>query len=276
MSSTRQQELADFLTTRRQRLQPNQVGLPTTGHRRTPGLRREEVAALAHMSLTWYTWLEQGRDIQVSEQIVTGLVAALKLSPAEATHLFTLTGVNQPTTTPPFTEQINPMLQRTIDSWPLSGVVILDQRWNFVAVNTLTAQFASTIVGHALLHRNLLRELFTDEAFQRVIADWQIVASNMVGRFRQQYATLTTDDELTAFVQQLRADSPLFDQLWQKHDIRPEIERHKTMFFPVVGEVHFDETSFIVGDNVDLRMYVFTPVETDDTIQKIKLSLDHD
>ncbi|GKT03825.1 transcriptional regulator [Furfurilactobacillus sp. OKN36] len=228
------------------------------------------------MSLTWYTWLEQGRDIQVSEQIVTGLVAALKLSPAEATHLFTLTGVNQPTTTPPFTEQINPRLQRTIDSWPLSGVVILDQRWNFVAVNTLTAQFASTIVGHALLHRNLLRELFTDEAFQRVIADWQIVASNMVGRFRQQYATLTTDDELTAFVQQLRADSPLFDQLWQKHDIRPEIERHKTMFFPVVGEVHFDETSFIVGDNVDLRMYVFTPVETDDTIQKIKLLLDHD
>ncbi|HAT54765.1 MAG TPA: transcriptional regulator [Lactobacillus sp.] len=272
-TSPRQQELADFLITRRQRLQPDQVGLPNTGRRRTPGLRREEVATLAGISLTWYTWLEQGRDIQVSDQVVASLVNALKLTDSEAAHLYTLTGVAEPASATPFTEEINPILQRTIDTWPLSGVVVIDSRWNFVATNKLAEQFAEHIVGHPLVGQNLLREMFTDKNFYRVIGNWQNVASNMVGRFRQLYAAQTNDVDLASFVKQLRQDSPAFDKLWSQHDIVPEVERGKTMLFPKVGEVYFDETNFIVGDNTDLHLYAFTPSDAA-TVTKINQIID--
>ena len=267
-TSPRQQELADFLITRRQRLQPDQVGLPNTGRRRTPGLRREEVATLAGISLTWYTWLEQGRDIQVSDQVVASLVNALKLTDSEAAHLYTLTGVAEPASATPFTEEINPILQRTIDTWPLSGVVVIDSRWNFVATNKLAEQFAEHIVGHPLVGQNLLREMFTDKNFYRVIGNWQNVASNMVGRFRQLYAAQTNDVDLASFVKQLRQDSPAFDKLWSQHDIVPEVERGKTMLFPKDVAVYFDETNFIVGDNTALHLYAFTPSDAA-TVTKI-------
>lgn len=275
MTTARQQELADFLVTRRSRLQPDQVGLPTIGRRRTPGLRREEVATLAGISLTWYTWLEQGRDIHISDQVVASLANALKLTESETNHFYTLAGVAQPDTPAPFTETINPMLQRTIDSWPLSGVIVIDRRWNFVAVNQLADVFATQVVGHPLVHENLLREMFTDDAFAQVITNWPIVAHNMVGRFRQMYASQTDDQDLTAFVTALRHDSAIFSQLWTQHDIVPEAERGKTMIFPDTGEVHFDETNFIVGDNTDLHMYVFTPSPEDNTLDKIMGILNH-
>jgi|SRR5471030_3205324 len=134
-SKQRYKELGDFLKTRRAKILPSQVGLPKGTPRRTPGLRREEVASLSGIGLTWYTWIEQGRPIQVSTQVLESLARNLMLDKQETIHLYTLAGQAPPTSFPSYNESVNPMLQHVLDSLEFSPSMIMDARWNVIAWN---------------------------------------------------------------------------------------------------------------------------------------------
>lgn len=167
----RYQELGDFLKTRRAKITPEQAGITSVGRRRTPGLRREEVATLAGISLTWYTWLEQGREIQVSEQVVQSLVKVLQLNMEESTHLYDLAQVPVPIHITPFEGAINPMLQHMIDSLEYSPTLILDSRWNIVGTNHILDKAVKLEGISHFKNENLLRLMFTNAKFMATMPE---------------------------------------------------------------------------------------------------------
>lgn len=255
----RYQELGDFLKTRRAKITPEQAGITSVGRRRTPGLRREEVATLAGISLTWYTWLEQGREIQVSEQVVQSLVKVLQLNMEESTHLYDLAQVPVPIHITPFEGAINPMLQHMIDSLEYSPTLILDSRWNIVGTNHILDKAVKLEGISHFKNENLLRLMFTNAKFMATMPEWSSVAEIMTGRFRKEFGRNIEDPWMNDFVDQLIQDSTEFTRLWALHDINSEEEHEKTFQNDKIGDVSFEETSFDVSGNMQLKMYVFTP-----------------
>lgn len=159
---TRYKELADFLKTRRSKVSPSQAGLSSSIRRRTPGLRREEIAQLAGIGITWYTWLEQGRPIQVSAQVVESLSRVLFLDKEERNHLYQLANLPLPIDTLTPQETVTPILQHVLDSLYLSPAILINQRWNVIAWN----QAACIVLGDFLhmsdRERNIVWAMFTN------------------------------------------------------------------------------------------------------------------
>lgn len=205
-------ELTDFLLHHRNKLKPVDVGLPTSHRRRTPGLRREEVAALAGVGLTWYTWFEQGRDIQVSESFLLNIAKALKLNDAECCHLFLLAH-RRPPAQETFQEQsIDPLTQAIMDELARPAY-IMDLRWNIIAWNTTADQLFS-FAKRQPTERNLLRLLFTDPALRSRLPDWQHDAAKLLAQFRCDMAAAPEDPFTQQLIAELKQLSPAFNQLW--------------------------------------------------------------
>src|SRR4051794_32790089 len=180
--TTTRAELGEFLKSRRARISPATVGLPSRSRRRTPGLRREEVADLAGVGLTWYTWLEQGREIRVSPEVLTGIARALQLEPAERAHLFRLAG-HAPPTTEPTAATISPRLQRVLDCWDPFPAHVAGRRRDVLAWN----RASEAINGWSRLTadlRNLLRFVFLVPTTRRLLVDWEQEAALSVAAFR--------------------------------------------------------------------------------------------
>nr|WP_242001718.1 helix-turn-helix domain-containing protein [Kribbella steppae] len=153
----RREELREFLRARRAAVSPGEVGLPDVGKRRTPGLRREEVASLAGVGVSWYTWLEQGRDINVSGEVLDAISKALRLSEPERSHLYLLAGLNPPVrsaTVGAVTEE----LRRLVDAWSPRPAILRDQYWNLLAINDATR----TVFGYDDTDHNCLISFFTN------------------------------------------------------------------------------------------------------------------
>jgi transcriptional regulator with XRE-family HTH domain len=160
--ASRHAELGNFLKTRRANITPAQIGLPAGIRRRTPGLRREEVAALAGIGLTWYTWLEQGRDIQVSPQVIHSLARVLMLNEEETHHLYVLANQPVPLQPPPYRQIVPAALQRILDSLPFSPSLILDTRWNILAWNTAATAVFTDFQAIDIASRNYIWLMFTN------------------------------------------------------------------------------------------------------------------
>lgn len=265
----RHHELAEFLRTRRARILPEQVGLPRGTRRRTPGLRRGEVAALAGVSPEWYTWLEQGRNINVSVQFLESLARVLHLDENERAHLFLL-ALRQPppveTFTPPI---ISAALQHFLDHLGTSPACAVDLRLNIVAHNAAHCALFGDHSNATEHERNLIWRLFTPAA-QHINAEWLRIARVFVAQFRAGYGRFINDPWWAEQIAELSAINPEFQRLWALHDVFNLSEGGKTMHHPVAGTLVFDTLWLQTADCTDVRLLIHTPRVGTGTAEKIE------
>jgi transcriptional regulator with XRE-family HTH domain len=261
----RRQELGSFLRTRRARLAPADAGLPPTERRRTPGLRREEVAQLAGMSATWYTWLEQGRPIGVSAGILANLARVLGLDEIERVQLFQL-ALRQPLLNPtPKAERISPLLQHMLDDIRELPAFIIGRRWDVLAWNLAARAFLVDFPAVSPAERNMVWLIFTDPALHASMVDWQTRARDVLARFRVDYGRHAGDAHFVQLVERLKSVSSEFTEWWPRHDVRPTNEGLKRYNHPDVGRLQLGHVSFAVSDNPEIRLTIMTPVRGSDS-----------
>jgi hypothetical protein len=266
----RYRELGDFLKSRRAKILPSQVGLPEGIRRRTPGLRREEVALLSGIGLTWYTWIEQGRPIQISSQILESLARTLMLDKHETKHLYTLAQQTPPVGFPICNDTVNPMLQHVLDNLEFSPATILDARFNVISWNKAAAKILFDYGKINASKRNLLRIMFTNEEYKKTIADWEFTAQEMIACFRTIYANFVGNPWIEDFINELRSESKEFDSWWSMHDVKKDEGVLKTINHPVLGQLKFEFTSYVVISDSNLKLSVLTAIPGSDTEEKIK------
>lgn len=252
-------ELADFLRTRRKRLSPVEVGLPDTGRRRTPGLRREEVAALAGVGLSWYTWFEQGRDIGVSAAFVENVARALRLDEVERRHLFVLARLDKAARQPGPKRTVPRSLQRMLDGMAGMPAYVRNLHWDLVAWNA-EADRVFDISRLPEDRRNILWMAFADPGTRRKFVQWEERAPLMLAKFRRDYAKAPEDPVMVDLVASLQRVSPEFKDWWRRHDVNGCSEGVKTILLDGSPPMTFEHTTYTVDDEPDLRLVVYAPV----------------
>lgn len=269
-SKQRHKELGDFLKTRRAKILPSQVGLPEGIRRRTPGLRREEVSYLSGVGLTWYTWIEQGRQIQISSQVLESLAKTLMLDKQETIHLYALAQQSPPESIPACIRNVNPNLQHVIDNFEFSPATILDSKWNILAWNRAAEKLVFDYGSISTSKRNLMRIMFTNEDFKKTIIDWESNAKGTLQRFRAVYAKFIGDTWTENLIDELKSESEEFNKWWSMHDVKTEEGLCQNVNHAVLGEIKFEYTSFAVLMDNDLRMTVLTPMPGSEAEKKVK------
>jgi transcriptional regulator with XRE-family HTH domain len=253
-------ELSDFLKSRRAKLSPDAVGLPNGTRRRAPGLRREEVASLAGVGLTWYTWFEQGRDIRVSPDFLENVSRALRLSGAERQHLYVLTGREAATARAPVRE-VSPALQRMLDGFATYPAFIRTAHWTVIAWNK-AANRLFDLSGRTPEQRNFVRLAFTDPEFRARLPNLAADTHALVAKFRSNYGKYRGDPAMEALVAEMTARSAEFRQLWRRHDVMASGEGIKVIRVEGKGELKFEHTSLSVNGEPDLNLVVYMPLGT--------------
>lgn len=267
---TRYKELGDFLKTRRAKILPSQVGLSSASHRRTPGLRREEVAHLAGVGLTWYTWLEQGREIHVSTQVIESLSRVLMLDIQERIYLHRLANQPLPEDIPGYLGTVSPILQHVLDSLIYCPSLVTDQRWNVVAWNKAAITIFGDFTKMTSRERNIVWAMFTDKKYRSLFVGWDMHAKGLLGRFRVTCGHYIEDSWLVQFIDELKMQSEEFSLWWLMHDIESNSEKFKQLNHPIVGTLDFEVCNFDVADNSGLKLIVHNPLTGTDTSTKMK------
>lgn len=265
----RQSELALFLRTRRERISPAQVGLPVGKRRRTPGLRREELAQLAGVGATWYTWLEQGRDITVSNQALESLARALQLDEDERTYLFILAREQLPATPFPAEDKIDPSHQLILDTMGVYPAYVFCPGWHVIAWNQAACQVYvdfSTLPPH---ERNLLWLLFTERGSHTLFVDWEGEAQRSLAAFRASTQRYIGEAWLTKIVTDLKAASPEFREWWPHYDVQGCNTSERRLNHPHVGSLILQTTTFQLAGHPGLQMTVETPAPGTGTQEKL-------
>ncbi|MFB8007763.1 helix-turn-helix transcriptional regulator [Nocardia sp. NPDC056000] len=254
---TRRDELSAFLKSRRARITPGEVGLPTGSRRRTPGLRREEVAQLAGVGITWYTWLEQGRDINVSIQVLDAISRTLCLDGAERAHLYRLADV--PTIpAPQFDEPVPEEVQVILDHLTPLPAVLLSARYDVLAYNSA---YAALCPGFLLGEKNILRKVFlAPECCNPYAAQYEYLA-RMVGYLRAAYVKNLHDPLWTGFIDDLVTASPLFAEMWARNDVAFPLGRIRVIRNVVTGDLEMSMTSMSLPSIAGAWIQVLTPVD---------------
>ncbi len=265
----RRRELADFLRTRRGRLAPERVGLPRGARRRTPGLRREEVAQLADVGTTWYTWLEQERAIRVSAQVLDSIARALQLDGAERRHLFLLADQPLPPLPPPFEERVSPALQRLLDAQGRNPAYVVGRRWDRIAWNGAARAVFDDFPTLPPRERNTVWRLFTDPTKRRFHVDWVGTAQHVLAQFRADSARHVGDPWFTELIDDLHRASPEFRAWWPRHDVWGNPDGRKELEHPCSGRLVLEHTTLQVPDAPDLKVIMYTPLPEADTAVKL-------
>ena len=260
-------ELADFLRARREAVRPEQVGLPAGRGRRTPGLRREEVALLAGVSVTWYTWLEQGRRINASPDVLGAIGRALRLDDTGQGHLLALA---RPMPSPvPAPVAAPSALVRLITSMNPAPAYVLGPHWEFLAWNAAEARLYPRIEELDGLERNLLWVLFADPYTQELIVDWDIHARQALAEFRAATATRRGDVELVELIEKLSASSDAFAEWWPEHDVAGFETRLRRFRHPAAGILTFEYQQLAPVEWPGLRVVCQLPVPGDDSAERL-------
>ncbi len=257
--ATRRQEFGAFLRAHRERLQPAMFGLERGQRRRTPGLRREELAALAGVSATWLAWIEQGRDVQVSTNAVTRLARVLRLSPAERFYLFSLAGRTDPERAEAEDDAM-PEGPAAIAMALAMPAYLIDRAWTARAWNAAASRLFTGWLGGAS-ERNLLRFIFLDEAARRLIADWEIRARRVAAEFRADYSRHLAAPDLRALAQELASASPLFAEAWEAHAVVEREGGLRLFDHPEDGRLAFRQTTLTPARHPDWKLVVLEPLE---------------
>jgi transcriptional regulator with XRE-family HTH domain len=256
----RRRELGAFVRSRRERMTPEQVGLPPSRRRRTPGLRREEVAQLAGVGVTWYTWLEQGRDINPSAEVLEAIARTLQLDPHEHSHLFTLAGVVT-TTIADQCLHLNHTAQPLLDQLEPFPACIVNDRLDLLAFNRVYASFFDDLDAIPIEDRNLLWLAFTHPQWRQAIVDWDDVVRRMVAEYRAMMAEHLDDAPWKTLVARLHHASPEFTAVWDRHDVQGIESRTKRAMHPTAGLLLLDYTNLWFGQRHGTRIIAFTPAD---------------
>jgi transcriptional regulator with XRE-family HTH domain len=260
-------DLGTFLKDRRAKLDPSSFGFGAT-RRRTPGLRREEVAQRANVSATWYTWLEQGRGGAPSADVLDRVARALVLNDAEREHLFLLAQHRPPQVRSPARGEVSPHLQRVLDALEFSPALVKNALWDVVAWNRAAA---AVLIDYAKLppeRRNILKLFFKAEA-QTANAHWENNARLIVGAFRLETARNGTSETVKALVDEMCRTSPTFAKMWADNEVSEFGQGTKHIAHPSTGVIALDYSAFAVDGQPDLSMFVYTPA-TDADLAKVK------
>ncbi len=256
----RRKAFGDFLRSRRERLTPAAVGLPNGFRRRTPGLRRDEVALLAGVGATWYTWLEQGRDVRPSAEVLGALAGALRLDATERQHMFTLADRPSPLAHDTSPEIVPDALVRMLACMTDQPAYVLGRRWDILAWNaaaTETFGDFGRLTGDA---RNLVHLMFADSGHRRRLADWDDLAPLSLAMFRADSARHTGDPDFERLIAHLQAVSPEFRAWWPRHDVLHQPSTVKRVRHPTAGLLTFEYMGLAVTDRPGMRLIVCTPM----------------
>lgn len=268
----RRQELAQFLRTRRARISPEQAGLPNEGRRRTQGLRRGEVAQLSGVSVDWYTWLEQARNIQVSAQVLESIARTLRLDADERKHFYLLALQQLPADPNPAVIRIGPSLQRFLDLQATSPAYVTDPRLNIVAWNKAATLIYGNYETMSARERNSIWRTFTSPYVRQVLQDnWEAHARHRLAHFRANYGPFAGDPWWMAFIEEMNRASPEFSAWWPRHDVLSGPEGKKINHHPTAGRLEFDQISFRVTDSHELTVTLNIPVDEETTSKVEKL-----
>lgn len=261
--------LGAFLRDRRQRLDPYALGLG--GRRRTRGLRREEVAHRAHISTTWYTWLEQGRGGAPSPRVLESLAEALLMTDAEREHLFLVAIGRPPKALLKKPDGISQRLQRLLDAMPLIPATVATAAWDIVAWNRAACLALTDYPALAPDERNILCRMFLDPATKAAQADWEAVARYLVATFRAETARLGDDPRARAIVAELSDKSDSFVRMWTEQDVRSPGEGTKTIRHPTMGQMSFEFSALAIDGRPDLKLIVYNPAAESDIVRMKQL-----
>ena len=256
---TQRRQLVDFLKGCRARLSPVDVGLPDTNRRRTPGLRREDVAALAGVSVTWYTWLEQGRNIQVSADVLERICATLRMSPDEREYLFALVQHRPAPLMPSHADEATPTLARMLDALAVPAL-IMTVRWDVIAWNRLATLAFRDYDNLPLEKRNLLRILLVDDkSYQNDPVSYEATARRILAKFRVDYSQAPNDPAFEELIAELEARCPIFRKLWNSPEVRTRSEA--IVCHPQLGGLTFEHSSYVPEGSPTLRLVIFVPYD---------------
>jgi transcriptional regulator with XRE-family HTH domain len=270
----RRAELAHFLRSRRASLTPADVGLPGGGRRRTPGLRREEVAQLAGVGATWYTWLEQARDVRASLDVLEALARALRLSQAERTHLILLGRGEEPPPCATPAERVTPTLRRLIENLGANPAFILGRRWDYLAWNAAAVALLGDLADVPRAARNHAWLTFTDPARRELFTDWECSSRQLVAKFRADSARHIGDPEFQSLIAALRKSSPEFARAWERHEVSQSGEGRKELRHPTAGRMCFSHAVFRPTEALEQRLILYSPLPEHDTAAKLEELLD--
>lgn len=257
-AQTNRHELGVFMRSQRERTTPQMLGLEPGTRRRTPGLRREELAQLAGVSATWYTWIEQGRDVGVSPAALVRLARVLRLSAAERAYLFELSGRRDPEATPDSGPIVTDELGAVVAAIAAPAYV-LDRAWTALVWNPAAERlFAGWLDGP---ERNLLRYMFLEPQARRLIEDWPARARRLVAEFRADFGRHLAAADTRRVVVELEATSPDFARAWQAHDVLEREGGDRSFRHPRDGHLHFRQTTLLLARHHDIKLVVLTPAE---------------
>jgi len=264
-------ELGLFLRQRRESLDPVLLGFSRGGRRRTPGLRREEVAQLADVGVTWYTWLEQGRDIQVSAKVMGAIATALHCTEAETRHVFTLAGLGEQV---PVQERlcksVSSMCQTILDTLDPYPAMVQNARYDIIGFNRAYARLTGVdLQTLAVEDRNCIYLALTHAGWQACLIDFEESLSRMVASFRAAMADHRDDPAWQAQLQRYFDASDVFRTTWERYEVRGIENQVKRFKHPELGVLAFQQTNFWTAPRGGDRMMVYMPAD-DDTAQRLQ------
>jgi transcriptional regulator with XRE-family HTH domain len=251
--------LGQLLRSRRERLTPVQVGLPEGRRRRTPGLRREEVAMLANVSATYYTFLEQGRPVRPSAPVLDALATALRMSPAERRYLLVLANADRGTHEPAPPEQVDAALSALVARMEPFPTIVKGRRWDVLVANNAARELFDNWHEEAQPEPNLVRWMFTSKRARRVYVDWPGEARAMLGRFRLAAARHPDDPDFVALIDHLLDSSKHVRAWWPDHDVSEIGNGTKTLRHPTLGPTDYTHVVLQAADNPEQTLVTYTP-----------------
>ena len=272
MSIETDNALGTFLRDRRARMDAAAFGF-SGGRRRTPGLRREEVAQRANISATWYTWLEQGRGGAPSADVLNRIAGGLMLTEPEREHLFVLGLGHPPEATYRASDEVTPRLQRVLDALEFSPAIVKTPTWDVVAWNAAAATLLTDYATLPRDQRNILRLMFTNASIKAAQEDWLNVARYVVDTFRADAARAGAGAEISQLVEELSRLSPEFDALWRDNNVARHADGLKRLHHPVHGLLELEFSAFAVDGRPELGMIVYNPASFADA-ERLRVVLD--
>ena len=271
MTATARRELAEFLGSRRRQLDPRTLGLPAGGNRRTPGLRREEVALLAGVSHTWYTWLEQGRDIRPSRSVIDAVARTLTLSPAEHEYVLQLSGHGG---APPggAADAMPGHVQRLLDALGTSPAYAITASWSIVGWNRAYERLYPGVAAVPAADRNLLWLVFTDPDVRELLGDWTTDSRRFLTQFRAEVGPRLADRQVVDLVDRLQAASAHFREGWASHDVDRFSSGERLFRHPVVGGLALEHHQLTPADAPGLHLVVYTAADEETAARLSRLA----
>lgn len=252
--------LGDFLRARREAAPRAELGFPATPRMRTTGLRREEVAVLSGVSATWYTWLEQGREINPSKQVLDAVGRALRLSPAEQDYVLALGGYRATPSGGDVTGPPPPHIQRFLDALDGYPAFAIGPSWTIVAWNRAYAALYPNVQTTPAANRNLLRLVFLDPAIRELLPDWEIDSRRFLAEFRAEAGPRVGEPAYTQLIDRLFADSEHFRAGWQASSIERFASRERRFFHARVGELLLEHHQLTPADAPEIQIVAYLPV----------------